>query len=61
MSSNKAGAPNNSEEIDKSKEKFTKLMGLLWSKIYERFPSINAAFRFFDTDYVSLSLISDQQ
>ena len=53
MTSNKAGEASKFEELDKDKEKFTKLMGLLWSKIYERFPSINAAFRFFDSDYVS--------
>lgn len=27
------------------------MLSIIWSKIYERFPNINAAFRFFDSNY----------
>ena len=38
-------------EIDNESKHFKKLLGIIWSKIYERFPNINHAFRFFDCDY----------
>ena len=41
--------PINSDE--EQKKYFTSILSLIWSKIYERFPTINAAFRFFDSDY----------
>ena len=36
---------------ENEKEHFLKLLELIGHKIVERFPTINAAFRFFDTDY----------
>jgi len=37
--------------MEKEKEYFQKLLGIIWTKIYERFKTINAAFRFFDSNY----------
>ena len=37
--------------IMEEKKEFTTLLSMIWAKIYERFPNINAAFRFFDSDY----------
>jgi hypothetical protein len=33
------------------KEQLTLLLSMIWAKLYERFPTINAAFRFFDSNY----------
>ncbi len=52
MTSNKSGEANYDKSKDEYKVHFRKLMELMWNKIYERFPTINAAFRFFDSDYV---------
>ena len=48
----KKDIPNQSKtEKELEKQTFTDLLKLIWSKIYERFPNINAAFRFFDSNY----------
>ena len=39
------------EEEHLEKQTFTQLLSMIWAKIYERFPNINAAFRFFDSNY----------
>jgi hypothetical protein len=39
------------KQEDEEKQNFTELLSMIWSKIYERFKNINAAFRFFDSDY----------
>lgn len=58
MTSNKnGGATFNTQELEKVEEKneekehFNTLLSMVWSKLHERFPSINAAFRFFDSNY----------
>ena len=52
MSSNTKGSVSYDQpEQDSEKQHFTEILRLIWSKIYERFPNINAAFRFFDSDY----------
>jgi hypothetical protein len=52
MTSNlKGSASYDKTPEDEEKKTFTELLRLIWSKIYERFPNINAAFRFFDSNY----------
>ena len=41
-------SPNDDE--NQEKKTFNQLLGMIWAKIYERFPNINAAFRFFDSN-----------
>ena len=36
---------------DEEKAVFTEILSMIWSKIHERFSGINAAFRFFDSNY----------
>eukprot|EP00347_Sterkiella_histriomuscorum_P014538 403360494 len=53
MNSNKQNKSHlqKSKDVDNEKHTFTQLLSLIWAKIYERFPNINAAFRFFDSNY----------
>ena len=53
MSSNQKGEATYEKETKQDEEKavFTEMLSMISSKINERFNSINAAFRFFDSDY----------
>jgi hypothetical protein len=48
---NGEGGANKGSSAGEDKNHFKKTMQLLWSKIYERFKTINEAFRFFDADF----------